>query len=127
MRPSGRRLSHFGVRRRSNSVMGQPVSRLLDRSFVPADVHGKPCCAHGAIGPAIQGSPNVLVNLRPALRVGDSGVHALCCGPNTWVAMDGSATVLVNGRRIHRLRDMDQHCGGPGYMVEGSGDVIAGG
>ncbi|MBI4890142.1 MAG: hypothetical protein HY821_05915 [Acidobacteria bacterium] len=107
--------------------MGQPVSRKSDRSFVPQDSHNRSCCTHAAIGPAVEGSQNVIVNSLPALRVGDAGVHSTCCGPNTWLAKTGSSTVLVNGRRIHRLKDIDQHCGGPGYMVDGSPDVIAGG
>lgn len=106
--------------------MGKPVCRVADRSYVPMDSHGQPCCFHGAIGPAKQGSPNVVVNGRAAVRVGDSGVHSKCCGPNTWVATQGSSTVIVNGKRIHRLDDEDQHCGGIGYMVDGSPDVIAG-
>lgn len=98
-----------------------------DQSKVPVDAHGLPCCPHTCQGPAIIGSPNVLVNGRPALRVTDTGVHATCCGPNTWVAMKGSLTVLINNLQSHRLNDMDQHCGGPGFMIEGSPDVLVGG
>jgi uncharacterized Zn-binding protein involved in type VI secretion len=43
----------------------------------------------------VEGSPDVFVNQRAALRVGDAGVHAACCGPNTWVAIEGSPDVLV--------------------------------
>jgi uncharacterized Zn-binding protein involved in type VI secretion len=68
----------------------------------------------------------VLVNYRPALRVGDKGIHAACCGPNTWEAIAGSATVLINHKPAHRLGDMDKHCGGLGQMIEGSTDVITG-
>lgn len=105
----------------------KPLSRLGDRSFVPADIHICGDCPHSCIGPAITGSADVLVNGRPALRVGDSGVHATCCGPNTWIAVEGSASVLINNRRAHRLDDLDQHCGGPGRMVEGSENVLVGG
>ena len=73
------------------------------------------------------GSQNVMVNSRPALRVTDNGVHSHCCGPNTWVAVKGSMTVLINNLQAHRLNDADQHCGGPGYMIEGSPDVLVGG
>jgi uncharacterized Zn-binding protein involved in type VI secretion len=79
------------------------------------------------IGPAETGSPDTLVNMRPALRVGDSGIHVHCCGPNTWVAVAGSSSVLINNRPAHRLGDEDMHCGGPGFMVEGSGDTLVGG
>jgi len=50
-----------------------------------------------------------------------------CCGPNTWIAQKGSATVLINFLQAHRLGDVDQHCGGAGNMIEGSPDVITGG
>lgn len=101
--------------------------RLGDKSQVPADAHGCPACPHPAIGPAIAGSPDVLVNKRPALRVGDSGIHAACCGPNTWSAQGGSGTVKINGKGAHRMGDADKHCGGTGKLIEGSGDVIVGG
>lgn len=100
--------------------------RLGDQSFVQACGHGCPACPHPAQGPAVSGSPDVLVNNRPALRQGDGGVHAACCGPNTWTAAVGSATVLINGRPAHRLGDADQHCGGMGQLIEGSPDVLVG-
>lgn len=101
--------------------------RLGDKSYVASDAHGCPSCAHPAIGPAVSGSPNVLVNGMPALRLGDNGVHSSCCGPNTWTAVAGSGTVLINNKPAHRLGDADQHCGGAGKLVEGSPDVLVGG
>jgi uncharacterized Zn-binding protein involved in type VI secretion len=100
--------------------------RLGDKGQVPADAHGCPACPHPAIGPAIQGSPNVNVNSRPALRVKDIGIHAACCGPNMWTAQQGSQTVFINGRAAHRMNDMQVHCGGTGRLVEGSGNVFVG-
>lgn len=100
--------------------------RLGDKANVPADAHGCPACPHPAVGPAISGSPNVMVNGRPALRVGDTGIHAACCGTNMWTAAKGSATVLINGKSAHRMADMNQHCGGVGQLIEGSADVIVG-
>jgi uncharacterized Zn-binding protein involved in type VI secretion len=79
------------------------------------------------VGPAISGSPNVNTNNRPSLRVGDSGVHAACCGPNTWQTVQGSGTVFINSKPAHRLGDSVQHCGGMGQTIEGSGNVITGG
>jgi uncharacterized Zn-binding protein involved in type VI secretion len=78
-------------------------------------------------GPATTGSPTVRVNNKPALRLGDIGIHTACCGPNMWTAIQGSATVLINGMPAHRMGDLDQHCGGMGVLVEGSNDVIVGG
>ena len=102
------------------------VGRLGDLSNAPADAHGCPACPHPVVGPAIIGSPDVLVNHLPALRLGDQGVHAACCGPNMWTATAGSATVMINGKPAHRMGDQDQHCGGPGQLIQGSPDVIAG-
>jgi uncharacterized Zn-binding protein involved in type VI secretion len=102
-------------------------SRRGDNSRVPEDSHGNDCCPHDCIGPAESGSPDVKVNNRPALRVTDVGIHAKCCGENVWVAKAGSSTVLINGLKAHRKGDLDEHCGGPGFMVEGSEDVITGG
>lgn len=102
------------------------AGRLGDKAHAPADSHGCPACAHPVSGPAVSGSTDVLINGKPALRVGDSGVHSACCGPNTWTAVGGAGTVLINGRMAHRLGDATQHCGGAGHLVEGSPDVIIG-
>ena len=106
----------------------QPQSRLGDFSLVPKDDHHKcPQCPHLAMGPAETGSPNVIVNNRLALRVTDSGHHKSCCDSEKWEAVAGSHTVIINGLRAHRLGDRDHHCGGPGFMIQGSGDVLVGG
>lgn len=101
--------------------------RLGDKSEAKVDAHGCPGCPHDVTGPAVTGSEDVLVNNRPALRMGDMGIHAACCGPNMWVALSGSSTVLINFRPAHRKDDIDMHCGGPGKLTEGSDDVIVGG
>ena len=101
--------------------------RLGDKSLVSVDAHWCVACPHVASGPAVQGSPNVLVNFLPALRVLDMGIHAACCGPNLWIAVKGSSTVLINSRPAHRMGDTDQHCGGVGLLIEGSPNVIVGG
>jgi len=100
--------------------------RLGDKSMVPADSHGCPGCPHPCIGPAVAGSPDVFVNSKPALRVGDPGVHAACCGPNTWKAKAGAPHVFINDKKAHRLGDADTHCGGTGKLIEGSPNVIVG-
>ena len=104
-----------------------PQCRVGDKSMVPADVHGCPACPHPAVGPAIKGSPNVMVNKMPAVRVTDQGKHMACCGPNSWVAAKGSGTVMINKLPAHRLGDMDNHCGGVGQMIQGSTNVMVGG
>ncbi len=104
-----------------------PQGRLGDKAFVPADAHGCPACPHPCTGPAIAGSPNTNVNGRPALRVGDPGVHAACCGPNMWKAQAGSGTVIINGQKAHRQGDATKHCGGSGNLTEGATNVVVGG
>ncbi len=98
--------------------------RVGDRGTVTACAHGCPACPHTATGPAIAGSPDVFCDQRPALRVGDPGVHAACCGANTWTATKGSATVFINHRPAHRKHDAQRHCGGDGELIEGSPTVM---
>jgi uncharacterized Zn-binding protein involved in type VI secretion len=93
----------------------------------PGDAHGCPGCPHPAKGPAIAGSPNVMVNSLPALRKDDPGLHAACCGPNMWKATAGSGSVFINGKPAHRVDDAQQHCGGKGKLTTGSSNVITGG
>ena len=103
-----------------------PVCRVGDKASCPRDSHGKDCCSHGVSGPATAGSPDVTVNGCAMLRIGDSGVHARCCGSNTWIASVGSDSVLINGIPAARLGDATTHCGGKGRMVEASPDVEIG-
>ncbi len=101
-------------------------ARLGDKAESKADAHWCPACPHQTVGPAIVGSPDVLVNNLPALRLGDTGVHAACCGPNMWAAADGSGSVFINYRPAVRKGDTTQHCGGTGKMIDGSPDVMVG-
>jgi uncharacterized Zn-binding protein involved in type VI secretion len=100
--------------------------RLGDKAQIPADAHGCPGCPHPGTGPAIAGSPDVFVNGKPALRVNDTGVHAVCCGSNMWSASQGSSTVFINGKAAHRNGDPTKHCGGTGKLIESSEDVLVG-
>src|SRR3569832_1807419 len=100
--------------------------RLGDKAHVNLDAHGCPACPHPATGPAISGSPNVLTNGRPSLRVDDPGMHAACCGTNTWTAKAGAQTVFINNKAAHRLGDATKHCGGMGMLIEGSNNVMVG-
>lgn len=102
------------------------AGRLGDLANVSGDAHGCPACPHTCSGPAILGSPNVNVNGMPALRIQDVGIHAACCGPNMWVAMQGAPTVFINGRAAYRMNDPASHCGSVGRLVQGSADVIIG-
>lgn len=100
--------------------------RLGDKASIQLDAHGCPACPHPGTGPAIAGSPGVYVNKRPALRVGDPGIHAACCGPNIWQAKIGSQTVFIDGQSAHRQGDQTKHCGGLGKLIEGSPNVMVG-
>lgn len=103
-----------------------PAGRKGDLANCPACVHGKPCCPHNVTGPATQGSPDVFINYRNAQRLNDPGIHALCCGSNTWKFVKGSPTVFINNRPAVRKGDTTLHCGGIGRLIQGSPDVIIG-
>ncbi|HSN96651.1 MAG TPA: PAAR domain-containing protein, partial [Candidatus Nanopelagicales bacterium] len=102
------------------------VGRVGDQAKCPEDAHACPGCEHSVIGPAKEGSPDVFVNGRAALRVGDPGEHGSCCGPNTWEALRGSTGVFFNGIPVHRVGDATKHCGGQGALAEGSPNVLIG-
>ena len=103
-----------------------PICRVGDKAHCPSDSHGSSCCSHRVSGPAVSGSPDVLINGRPVLRIGDPGRHRKCCGPNTWTASEGSASIFVNGIPVTRIGDATKHCGGKGKMIEASSDVQMG-
>ncbi|MEZ5364680.1 MAG: hypothetical protein R2748_20670 [Bryobacterales bacterium] len=104
--------------------IGKPAGRVADLSRASVDAHGCPACPHMCVGPAMTGSPTVFINDRPALRLGDMGTHAACCGPNTWQAIAGSRSVFINDRPAHRQGDEAQHCGGIGRLITGSPNVL---
>jgi len=99
------------------------AARLGDKAQVDADAHGCPACPHAAVGPIVTGSPDVLINSKPAARQDDLGIHAVCCGPNTFTIQKGSPTVYVNGKPFARMNDQTKHCGASGPIIEGSPDV----
>jgi uncharacterized Zn-binding protein involved in type VI secretion len=91
-----------------------------DKAQATADAHGCPGCPHPVVGPIISGSPTVLVNGRPAAREGDPGVHAACCGPNTFVIGKCRTTdVLIDGKPAAKINDPTTHCGGQGQIIGG--------
>src|SRR4051812_37570676 len=100
------------------------AARLGDKAQVAADAHGCPACPHPAVGPITAASTDVFINSRGAARQDDMGLHAVCCGPNTFSIAKGSATVYVNGKPLARMNDSSKHCGGNGPIIEGSPDVL---
>ncbi len=102
------------------------IARLGDKARAEADSHGCPACPHTVIGPAVTGSPTVTINFKPALRMGDKGVHSSCCGSNTWKVAGSSSSVLIDGLPAARVGDDTLHCGAEGVIIEGSPDIVAG-
>lgn len=79
-------------------------------------------CSHHeleATSEAAFGSPDVIINNRAALRVGDAGAGA-------WQASAGSRGVFINGKPAVRHGDETDHEGQKGELVEGSPDVFLG-
>jgi len=97
---------------------------------------GKPAARFGDIGSghgchfppsnAVEGSENVIINGRPAVRLGDAFAVHVCPvdgGPHPRVLASGSHSVLFNGRPAGRLGDSID-CGG--VVLTGSGNVLIG-
>ncbi|MBL0194269.1 MAG: PAAR domain-containing protein [Myxococcales bacterium] len=97
-------------------------ARMGHLASAPADAHGCGACPHPAVtGPIVQGSPSVLIDGFPAARVGDYGVHAACCGANTFrVAAGNDHGVLIDGRPATTMGARTVHCGGTGKIIEGA-------
>ena len=100
------------------------VIRVSDMALVLGDAHGCPACAHVCTGPMISGSNDVFINGLNAVRKGDPGVHAACCGPNTYQTNAGSDNVFVNGKPLVRIMDDTKHCGGNWHMITCSFNVM---
>lgn len=96
-------------------MAGKPAGRLNDTQS-----------GHGCFPPSncVTGSGNVVINGKPAMRVGDKFVTH-CCGPKCHppVLANGSATVKTNGKPAGRLGD-STGCGGK--VMVGSGNVLIG-
>lgn len=104
--------------------MAQYVRQGVDPVHCQADVHGIP--PFGIVVPTFgvftEGSPNTFVNNLPAVRVGDGGIHAACCGPNKFIATGGSPNSFINDRPAVRTGDTTLHCGlSPGAVMVGLG------
>src|ERR1700704_4687969 len=71
-----------------------PNSRVLTQGSPDAMIEGKPAARVGDAttkgGPVVEGSPNVFINGRPAAIVGGKGG----CG----VIVGGSSSVFINGK-----------------------------
>lgn len=70
---------------------------------------------------AIKGSPNVMVNGKPAVRLGDD--FAPHCPVPKLILAKGSSKVMINGKPAGRVGD-NLNC--PAKVVKGSSNVITG-
>lgn len=99
------------------------VTRQFDMVHSDLDLHVNPAwwpIVFQVDGWFTGGSPNVYVNSRQAIRVGDGGVHIACCGPQTFVAATGSPNVFCNSVPLVRELDATLHCGlSPGSVNAG--------
>lgn len=96
------------------------AARIGD-SILPHD-----CWSGGVIS---SGSGDVLINGKPAARIGDSGTpHTWTCPdskpPHGVVISSGSGSVLINGKPAARIGD-GTACGSS--ISAGSGNVLIGG
>jgi uncharacterized Zn-binding protein involved in type VI secretion len=103
------------------AVPPDDYARVGSQAACPADSHHCPACPHSVFGFVETGSPNVMINGKPAAREGDTGTHlAHCCGPNTFKIIRGDSEVLIDGRpaaKIDPAYGETQHCGGKGRLL----------
>jgi len=90
------------------STMAKPAARLSDLNACPKTGHGT--------NATTSGSPDVLINGLPTLRVGDS----TACGD---AVAEGIGSILINGQPIAFLGSATAH---GGVIVTGSGNVLVG-
>ena len=105
-----------------------PVTRANLDTHSGICSHGLLCCPHSVSGVFIQGSPNVLTNGRPTVRLNDALVSSCPhCGGVGGRASSASGTVFANGRGVVRAGDSVVYPGGGGTVNNGSPNVNAGG
>ncbi len=106
-----------------SAVSSSLYAHIGSIAFCPFDAHGCIGCSHAVSGPVITGNGNVLINGMPVACEGDRGVHAACCGGNSFVITDGDPNVLINGKKVAKIGSRTQHCGGGGHIVSTGGSV----
>jgi uncharacterized Zn-binding protein involved in type VI secretion len=81
-------------------------------------------------GKVVTGTPKVLINGRPAARVGDQVVTPRVQPPGVPCVggpiLTGSSTVFIAGARAARVGDLAQTACGPEGIVSGSVNVVLG-
>jgi uncharacterized Zn-binding protein involved in type VI secretion len=104
----------------AKSPRGYACVGMLARCL--ADGHGAPMDPTNVVGPITTGSSHVLVNGKPAARVGDVGIHYACSGANTFEIVSGDPAILIDGRVAAWIGSSTKHCGGMGTIIGGGGD-----
>ena len=96
------------------------LARVGDPVTSSADIHGS--ASIPIVGNFTSGASNVFCNNIAVIRLGDTGVHVLCPGPNTFSASSGAAKTYVNNLPAVREGDSTTHCGNPlsvGHVLAG--------
>jgi uncharacterized Zn-binding protein involved in type VI secretion len=108
------------------AVSPEAYARVGDMAVCAADAHGCNFCPHHVEGLILTGSPEVLIDGRPAARVGDVGNHNhfVCCGSNKFEIAEGDAAVLIDGKPAARIGDKTKHCGGIGTITKGPKSLV---
>jgi uncharacterized Zn-binding protein involved in type VI secretion len=103
-----------------DAVSPDNYAHVGDFGDCPADTHPGPYGPQHVRGPILTGSPNVIIDGKPAARVGDTGTHVylVCIGANKFEIIEGDNSVLINGRPAARIGDKTRHCGGIGRIVQ---------
>jgi len=99
------------------------ITRVGDYSMGVCSV-GLPCCPHTWISRHFVGSPNVNVNEKQMMRVGDIGIST-CPHCVISYAVQGSEFDFANDKKIHRLTDVHIVPCGPGRCITASPDVFS--
>lgn len=88
---------------------------------------GHRCCPHYRGGKCTEGSPDVYINGRSAVRAGDKG-DSRCPHDGHFSFKGGSSRVYINGRRAIRTGDSAgcEKCDQAGEVTTGSRDVMIG-
>jgi len=109
------------------AISSDDYANLLCFAYTSSDAHGCPACPHPCVGVCSTYSSTVMVRGYPAIRKGDSGMHAACCGPNTFEIIDGDSSVLVDGKPSARIGSQTKHCGSMGIILNEENSQIKAG
>ncbi len=103
-----------------NAVSSAPFAAVGSQCVCDAYAMGCIACPHTAVGPILTGSSHVLINGKPAARVGDRGICVNACGDPNYTIITGDSDVLIDGKPAARVRESQvQFAGGIGEVIQG--------